>query len=139
MHVWSGAAGEVATGTVDDASGAVTEAWTGPQVAWRMARGVNGAFGGAKINEPWLWLAFCGIFLFGLVDWRKPVGLRTIDLLALVSLSVSLWFFNHGNIFAAMPLAYPPLVWRLPAACGSRARTGRRAVRRYGPCGCCSR
>ena len=113
MHVWSGAAGEVATGTVDDASGAVTEAWTGPQVAWRMARGVNGAFGGAKINEPWLWLAFCGIFLFGLVDWRKPVGLRTIDLLALVSLSVSLWFFNHGNIFAAMPLAYPPLVWAL--------------------------
>jgi hypothetical protein len=49
----------------------------------------------------------------GLVDWRKPVGLRTIDLLALVSLSVSLWFFNHGNIFAAMPLAYPPLVWAL--------------------------
>ncbi len=113
MHVWSGAAGEVATGTVDDASGAVLEAWTGPQVAWRMARGVNGAFGGAKINEPWLWLAFCGIFLLGLVDWRKPVGLRTVDLLALVSLSVSLWLFNHGNVFAAMPLAYPPLAWAL--------------------------
>jgi hypothetical protein len=26
---------------------------------------------------------------------------------------VSLWFFNRGNVFAAMPLAYPPLVWLL--------------------------
>jgi hypothetical protein len=113
VHVWSGDAGEVATGTVDDTTGAVTEAWTGPQVAWRMARGIKGSFGGAKINEPWLWLAFCALFLLGLVDWRKPLGLRTLDLLALVSLSVSLWFFNHGNVFAAMPLAYPPLLWAL--------------------------
>jgi len=126
VHVSSGEAGEVATGTVDDTTGAVTEAWTGPQVAWRMARGINGAFGGAKINEPWLWLAFCGLFLLGLVDWRKPVGLRTLDLLALVSLSVSLWFFNHGNVFAAMPLAYPPLVWAL-ARCVWLARVDRPA------------
>ncbi|MFL6018931.1 MAG: hypothetical protein ACJ74V_15500, partial [Gaiellaceae bacterium] len=35
--------GEVATGKVDDATGAVTEAWTGPQVAWKMARGYDGA------------------------------------------------------------------------------------------------
>ena len=113
VNVWSGAAGEIATGTVDDASGEVTEAWTGPQVAWRMARGIKGSFGGAKINEPWLWLTFCALFLLGLVDWRRPVSVRTVDLLALVSLSVSLWFFNHGNVFAAMPLAYPPLVWAL--------------------------
>ena len=31
--------------------GAVTEAWTGPQVAWKMARGYPGAFGGTKINS----------------------------------------------------------------------------------------
>ena len=113
VNVWSGAAGEVAKGTVDDSSGAVTEAFTGPQVAWAMARGVKGAFGGQKINEPWLWLTFCGLFLFGLVDWRRPLTLRTVDLFALVSLSVSLWFFNHGHIFAAMSLAYPPLAWAL--------------------------
>jgi hypothetical protein len=113
VHVWSGQGGEVATGTVDDGSGEVTEAWTGPQVAWRMARGIKGAFGGEKINEPWLWLTFCGLFLLGLVDWRRPLGLRTVDLFALVSLSVSLWFFNHGNVFAAMPLAYVPLLWAL--------------------------
>jgi len=115
VHVWAAVKGEpeVATGTVDDTTGVVTEAWTGPQVAWRMARGVKGAFGGEKINETWLWLLFCGLFLLGLVDWRRPMSVRTIDLFALVSLSVSLWFFNHGNIFAAMPLAYPPLVWAL--------------------------
>ena len=109
VHVWSGKAGEIATGTVDDASGEVTEAWTGPQVAWRMARGSTARSAATKINEPWLWLAFCALFLLGLVDWRRPLWLRTLDLFALVSLSVSLWFFNHGNIFAAMPLAYPPL------------------------------
>src|SRR5207253_10813515 len=70
--------------------------------------------------------AFCGLFLIGLVDWRKPVGLRTLDLLALVSLSVSLWFFNHGNVFAAMPLAYPPLLWAL-ARCVWLARVDRPA------------
>jgi hypothetical protein len=113
VHVWSGKAGEIATGIVDDASGAVTEAWTGPQVAWRMARGYKGAFGGERINEPVLWLAFCGIFLVGLVDWRRLRSVRNVDLLVLVSLSVSLWFFNHGNVFAAMPLAYPPLLWLL--------------------------
>ena len=46
-----GQAGEIATGKVDDTSGAVTEAWTGPQVAWKMARGSTGAFGGRKINS----------------------------------------------------------------------------------------
>ena len=39
IGIWSGAAGEVASGRVDDRSGVVTEAWTGPQVAWAMARG----------------------------------------------------------------------------------------------------
>jgi hypothetical protein len=113
VDVFSGAAGEIATGTVDDATGAVIEAWTGPQVAWKMARGTNGAFGGTKINNPALWLAFCGVFLVGLADWRRLLSLRNADLLMLLSFSVSLWFFNHGNIFAAVPLAYPGLVWIL--------------------------
>jgi hypothetical protein len=113
VNVYFGRAGEIATGSVDDASGAVTEAWTGPQVAWRMARGYKGAFGGAKINSPYLWLGLCAAFLVGLVDWRRLASVRNVDLLVLVSLTVSLWFFNHGNVFAAMPLAYPPLVWLL--------------------------
>src|SRR6185312_6744131 len=38
VHVWSGEAGEIATGKVADADGRVLDAWTGPQVAWKMAR-----------------------------------------------------------------------------------------------------
>src|SRR5262245_16839463 len=104
-------AGEIARGRVDDANGRVIEAWTGPQVAWGMARGSPGAFGGKKINSYSVWLAFCAIFLVGLVDWRRPLSLRTLDLFAILSFSVSLWFFNRGNIFASAPLAYPPLVY----------------------------
>ena len=78
-----------------------------------MARGNNGAFGGTKINSPAIWLAFCAVFLLGLVDWRRLLSVRNVDLLVLLSFTVSLWFFNRGNVFAAMPLAYPPLVWLL--------------------------
>jgi hypothetical protein len=113
VHVWWSEAGEIATGKVAESSGRVTEAWTGPQVAWKMARGYEGAFGGKTLNRPAVWLAFCGLFLLGLVDWRRPVSLRTLDLLALLSFSVSLWFFNRGNIFAAMPLVYPVFAYLL--------------------------
>jgi len=111
VNVWSGAAGEIATGTVDDATGAIVEAWTGPQVAWRMARGYPGQFGGKKINSLPVWLGLCAAFLIGLVDWRRLLSVRNLDLLVLLSFSVSLWFFNHGNIFAAGPLVYPAFLW----------------------------
>ena len=113
VHVWWKEAGEIATGKVDDASGRVTEAWTGPQVAWKMARGSKGAFGGKSINRVDVWLALCGVFLLGLVDWRRPLSLRTLDLLALLSFSVPLWLFNDGNVFASMALVYPPLAYLL--------------------------
>jgi hypothetical protein len=113
VDVFYGAAGEIATGMVDDATGAVYQAWTGPQVAWAMARGTPGAFGGTQINSNAVWLAFCAVFLFGLVDWRRPFSLRNVDLLMMLSFSVSLWFFNRGNVFAAMPLAYPGMAWLL--------------------------
>jgi len=111
VNVWSGPAGEIATGTVDDLTGTVTEAWTGPQVAWPMARGQSGAFGGKEINSLPVWLAFCAIFLVGLADLRRPLSLRNLDLLALLSFSVSLWYFNEGRIFTSVPLIYPGLVY----------------------------
>ncbi len=113
VKVWWGAAGEIATGRVDDATGAVTEAWTGPQVAWKMARGYEGAFGGKEINSPPVWLLFSLAFLLGLADLRRPLSVRNLDLLVLLSFSVSLWFFNRGDVFASVPLAYPPLVYLL--------------------------
>jgi len=111
IKLWWGKAGEIAEGTVFDPTGAVTTAWTGPQVAWGMARGGNGAFGGTAINDPWVWGAFCLVLLVGLGDWKRPFSLRNLDLLFLLSPTASLWYFNHGNVFAAVPLFYPCLIW----------------------------
>jgi hypothetical protein len=114
VSVWSSLpdAGQIVKAKVEDESGRLIEAWTGPQVAWSMARGGKGAFG-RKINEPWIWLTFCGVFLLGLADFRRPLAVRNLDLLVLLSFSVSLLYFNRGQVFTAMPLAYPPLVYLL--------------------------
>ena len=111
VQISRGAAGEIAQGTVVDSTGTVSEAFTGPQVAWGMARGSPGAFGGTAINSPWIWGAFCLVFFVGLCDWRRPFSLRSLDLLFLLSPTASLWFFNHGHVFAAVSLFYPLLVW----------------------------
>jgi hypothetical protein len=126
MGVWSGDAGQIAKGVVDDASGAVTEAWTGPQVAWTMARGYQGAFGGDELERLPIWLGFCALFLIGLADLRRPLSVRNLDLLALLSFSVSLWYFNDGDVFTSMPLVYPPLVYLLARMVwvGFRGRRG---------------
>src|SRR5260370_996565 len=55
VKIWLGKAGEVVEATVDGGNGGGTAAWTGPQGAWKMAPGYKGAFGGAKINSPWIW------------------------------------------------------------------------------------
>ena len=124
VGVWSSSAGEIATGRVDDETGRVTEAWTGPQVAWKMARGTKGAFGGRQINSLPIWLGLCAIFLIGLADWRKPLTMRNLDLVVLLSFSVSLWFFNRGDIFTAVPLAYPPMAYLLARMAWSAWRGG---------------
>jgi hypothetical protein len=111
VDVWWGKAGEIAVGRVSP-EGDVLEAWTGPQVAWKMARG-GSSFGGKTINSLPVWLGFCAAFVLGLADLRRPFGARNLDLLVLVSFSFSLWFFNHGDIFTSVPLAYPPLVYLL--------------------------
>ena len=111
VNVWSGEAGEIATGTVADADGHVVEAWTGPQVAWKMARGRPGAFGGKLLTSWPVWLGLSAIFLLGLVDLRRPLSMRTLDLLVLLSFGVSLAFFNRGEVFQSAALAVPPLVY----------------------------
>ena len=111
IKVWWGDAGEIAQGTVLDGNSYVAEAWTGPQVAWGMARGSPGAFGGTAINNPWVWGAFCLVFFVGLADFRRLFSLRNLDLLFLLSPTASLWYFNHGDVFTAVPLFYPLLAW----------------------------
>src|SRR4051794_35836033 len=103
---------EIAQVLVDDATGAVLEAWTGPQVAWTMARGYDGAFG-RKVTALYVWIPLLILFVAPFVDPRRPLRVRHLDLLALCSFSVSLAFFDHGKIDASVPLAYPPLLYLL--------------------------
>ncbi len=113
VKAWSGDAGQIAQAVVEDTTGRVAEAWTGPQVAWKMARGREGAFGGKTLLKPYVWLAFCVVFLVGLADLRRPLAARNLDLLMLLAFSVSLAFFNRGEIFRSVPLVYPVLVYLL--------------------------
>ncbi|MFL5930722.1 MAG: hypothetical protein ACJ75P_05640 [Gaiellaceae bacterium] len=126
VQVWWGSGGEIAKGLVEDRRGTVIEAWTGPQVAWKMARGYPGAFAGKTLNSVPVWLALCAAFLLGLADLRRPLALRNLDLLVLLSFSISLRFFNGGDIFTSAPLAYPPLLYLLARMVwiGFRARPG---------------
>jgi hypothetical protein len=78
-----------------------------------MARGREGAFGGKTLLRPYVWLSFCALFLIGLADFRRPLSFRNLDLVALLSFSVSLAFFNRGDIFTSVPLVYPPLFYLL--------------------------
>jgi hypothetical protein len=113
---------------VDDRSGAVLEQWRGPQVAWTMARGYEGAFG-RKLNAPYVWIPLCVLFLAPFVDPRRPFRLLHLDLLALLAFGVSHVFFNRGEIGVSVPLAYPVLgyllVRMLLAGYRPRERTGR--------------
>ena len=106
---------EVALVVVDPASGEVRESWTGYQVAWKMARGYSGAFG-HKLNAPYVFLPLCALFLVGLIDWRRPWRVASLDLLALLGFGVSNYFFNRAEIGVSVPLQYPVLLYLLGRA-----------------------
>jgi Glycosyltransferase family 87 len=113
---------------VDDPSGTVLEAWTGYQVAWRMARGYPGAFG-RRFNAIYVWLPLGLLFLLPFVDPRRPFRLLHLDMLMLVGFAVSHFFFERGNIGVSVPLVYPVLgyllVRMLVAGLRPRRRSGR--------------
>jgi hypothetical protein len=117
---------EIAQVIVNDANGRVLEAWTGFQVAWTMARGYKGAFG-RHVNALYIWLPLCLLFLAPFFDFRRPFRLLNLDLLVLLSFSVSLAFFNHADIYQSVPLSYPPLLYllaRMLALLRRRSLTG---------------
>jgi hypothetical protein len=97
---------------VDDASGRVTEVWTGFQVAWTMARGYPGAFG-RVVNAWYVWIPMCLAFVLPFLPWRRRPTLLHLDLLVLLGFSVSLAFFNHAQIGLSVPLVYPFLLYLL--------------------------
>jgi hypothetical protein len=125
--------GEVAQVQIQDATGAVTGAWTGFQVAWSMARGYPGAFG-RHVNALYVWIPLCFVFALPFIQWRRPLSIVNLDLIALLAFSISLAFFNHANIGISVPLVYPPLVYlllRMVSISGLGRR--RRAAKDPGP------
>lgn len=84
----------------------VLEAWRDHQVEVKLARGYEGAVAGA-VNSPWIWVPLCVLFVAPFFDPRRPFRLLHLDLLAIVALSLSLVFFNRGEITASVPLVYP--------------------------------
>ncbi|HEX8854968.1 MAG TPA: glycosyltransferase family 87 protein, partial [Thermoleophilaceae bacterium] len=119
---------------IDDRNGRVTEAWTGPQVAWKMARGYPGAFG-RSVNSPWIWIPLCVLFVAPFVDPRRPFRLLHLDLLVLLSFGISHFFFNRGEISTSVPLVYPVLAYLLVRMlfAGFRPRAGRGPLIPFAP------
>ena len=68
---------------VDDATGRITETWTGYQIAWQMARGYPDQFG-HKLNAPYVWIPLAAIFFFALLDFRRKWRMVHLDLLVLL-------------------------------------------------------
>jgi hypothetical protein len=119
---------EVAQARVDDGLAIVLEAWTGHQVAWSMARGYDGAFG-RKLNAPYVWIPLCVLFLLPFLDPRRPFRLLHLDLLVLLGLGASHYFFNRGEIGVSVPLVYPVLVYLLARLLWMGARPRERPQR----------
>jgi hypothetical protein len=93
-----------------------------------MARGYPGAFG-RHVNALYIWLPLCALFFAPFFDFRRPFSMLHLDLLVLLFFSVSLAFFNHGQIYQSVPLVYPPLLYLLARmlALLRRSRTGRQS------------
>jgi hypothetical protein len=103
---------EIAQVYVSDVTGKVTEAWTGPQVAWTMARGYPGAFG-RKVNSPYVWIALTLLFVAPFVDPRRLLRIRHLDLAVLMAFGVSVAFFNDADIDTSVPIVYPLMLYLL--------------------------
>jgi Glycosyltransferase family 87 len=101
---------EVARVAIDDRSGEVLEAWRDRQVGTELARGYSGAVAQA-VSSPWVWIGLCLLFVAPFLDPRRRFRLLHLDLLAIVALSASLYFFNRAEITASVALTYPVLAY----------------------------
>jgi hypothetical protein len=113
--------GELAYVLLDDRSGDVLIAWSGPQVSWPMARGEPGAFGGA-VNASWVWIALAILFAAPFAS-RRP-GLIGLDVAALLAFGLSYAAFNAADIDVSVPTVYPLLAYLLVRALVIAARGG---------------
>jgi hypothetical protein len=101
---------EIATVGVDDKSWVLNYVYTGDQVGWNMARGVEGAYG-KQANYWWVWLPLS--LAFAAAFWRteRLISWRNLDIVALLGFLVSHGFYRQGIVLEAVVLWYPPLVY----------------------------
>lgn len=100
----------VAQAVIGDRDGDVIEAWRNQQVEVKLARGYEDAVAG-NANEWYVWIPLCLMFVAPFFDPRRPFRLLHLDLLVLVSFSISQFFFNRGDIVLSVPLVYPVLAY----------------------------
>jgi hypothetical protein len=101
---------EVAQAIVDGRTGAILGAWHDTQLTDPLARGYSGAIA-QKVNAPYVWLPLCLLFIVPFFDPRRPFRLLHLDLLVLLGLGVSLYFYNRADITASVALTYPVLIY----------------------------
>jgi hypothetical protein len=97
---------------VDGVTGRLLELWTGPQADNLLARGYDPPIG-RSLNEPYVWIPLCLLFLAPFVDLRRPLRLLHLDLLVLLGFGVSQLYFREGRIDVSVPLVYPLLTYLL--------------------------
>lgn len=117
---------DVAQAVIDDRTGEVIESWRNQQVEVKLARGYEDAVAG-NVNEWYVWIPLCILFVAPFFDPKRPFRLLHLDLLVLLSFSLSQFFFNKGEITLSVPLVYPVLAYlfvRMLLA-GLRPRPGR--------------
>jgi hypothetical protein len=101
---------QVAQVEVDDRTGRVLEAWTGPQVDWLMARGDPRAFG-RSANAPWVWAGLSLLFLAPFA--RRPLRWAHADLAVLLAFGLSYAAFGAADLALSVPSVYPLLAYLL--------------------------
>ncbi|MFL5885053.1 MAG: hypothetical protein ACJ77M_08290, partial [Thermoleophilaceae bacterium] len=92
---------------VEDRTGDVLEQspWAWPQVSSNMTS--------FKVEVEIACALLSCLFLFAFFDFRRPLRLANLDVLALLSLGVSLAFYDRGQLLVSVPLVYPPLLYLL--------------------------
>jgi hypothetical protein len=102
---------EIGRVIMDGHSGRVLEQLTGIQLTWELA--AKPSLYGRHVSALYIWLPLCLLFILPFFNFRRPFSLLHLDLLVLLSFSVSLAFFEHSHVRASVPLVYPPLIYVL--------------------------
>ena len=100
---------------LDPYRGEILQITKQPDIGWQLLLGAPGVLGG-KLNAPYIWLPLCLLFILPFLDPKRPFRLLHFDLLVLLGFGVSHYYFNHANISASTPLAYPVLAYLLVRA-----------------------